>query len=94
MVPKIIIDAETADIIDKRKGQLERLSDDKKVEKMEEFRQDAIKAVKDKFSRQMLKAFPDVKLGELNDDDRARLVYQRREEVVKKMREEYGIETK
>jgi hypothetical protein len=91
---KIIIDAETADIIDKRKGQLERLSDDKKVEKMEEFRQDAIKAVKDKFSRQMLKAFPDVKLGELNDDDRARLVYQRREEVVKKMREEYGIETK
>jgi hypothetical protein len=91
---KILIDAETADIIDKRKGQLERLSDDKKVEKMEEFRQDAIKAVKDKFSRQMLKAFPDVKLGELNDDDRARLVYQRREEVVKKMREEYGIETK
>lgn len=91
---KILIDAETADIIDRRKGQLENLSEDKKIKKMEDFRQDAIKAVKDKFSRQMLKAFPDVRLGELNDDDRSRLVYQRREEVIKKMREEYDIKTK
>ena len=91
---RLLIDKQTAMYIDENKSEIDELTGEEKLEKIKEQREDAIAEIKTRFSDEMYNVYGGQETQGATEQDKYKFVYKKREEVIEKLRKEYGIETK
>ena len=86
----LVIDRKTAELIDTNKSKIEGKSEEKKIELLESYRQEAIENIRQDFGKEMKK----INVKGMSEKDMREAVYKKREEIVTELRKKYGIETK
>lgn len=85
----LVIDKKTAELIDKNRSKIEGKSGEKKVELLEDYRQEAIEDIRKDFGKEM----KNINVKGMSEKDMREAVYKKREQIVTELRKKYGIET-
>jgi hypothetical protein len=90
----LIINKQTTELIDKNMSKIQGLSEEKKVEKLKEYREDAIEDIRNEFKKMVRSRINSAEMKGMGERQMTQKVYDKRQEVVEELRKKYGIETK
>lgn len=89
-----IIDKRTSEILNDKKERIDEETDKtKKTEKLKSYRKDAIEDIRIEFKKEMKTAMADVDLSNVTPEEKAKIIYDKRNAVVEEMKKKYGVES-
>jgi hypothetical protein len=89
-----MIDKRTTELLAKNKEKIDKEADKtKKTDRLKSYRKDAIEDVRIEFRKEMRTAMIGVDLSNMNPEQKAKAIYDKRKVVIEEMKKKYGIES-